>query len=145
MTNLLVNYNKHLKQSSHMLLNSKHLQTSQPSRLTNQHSLYQTNIQEKNKTQWNAYSNQMRPYTHATLLSFNFANSSKSTRQQQPNGYSNTSNAPRSTPQPQSSQIFRHFTCMCEPITYWNSIGLEMRLHKQEHIHKGIWKKFGVR
>jgi len=24
-------------------------------------------------------------------------------------------------------------------MTYWNSIGLEMRLHKQEHIHKGIW------
>ena len=22
--------------------------------------------------------------------------------------------------------------------TYWNSIGLEIRMHKQEHIHKGI-------
>ena len=29
-----------------------------------------------------------------------------------------------------------YFTATCK--IYWNSIRLEMRLHKQNHIHKGI-------
>ena len=53
-------------------------------------------------------------------------------------------------PSPQDSlrnlkAINMHFTCMCGPITYWKSIGLEMRLHKHIHIHKGIWTVLGVR
>ena len=28
---------------------------------------------------------------------------------------------------------------------YWKSIGLEMRLHKHIHIHKGVWTMLGVR
>ena len=54
-------------------------------------------------------------------------------------------NPSRSTLQPQSNQNFRHFTCMREPVTYWNFIGLQMRMHQQEHIHKSIWTMFGVR
>jgi hypothetical protein len=67
---------------------------------------------------------------------------------QQSNAASDTSNTlkfqnanpSRSTPQPQSNQIFRHFTCMRGPITYWKSIGLKVRMqnkitHTQRHIN----------
>jgi hypothetical protein len=78
----------------------------------------------KNKTQRNTYNNHMHPRTPPTLWS---------------------SNSSISTPQPQSNQISRHFICMHGLITYWKSIRLEMRLHKQEHIHEGIWTMLGVR
>ena len=65
---------------------------------------------------------------------------------QQPNVASDTSNTlqfqnanpSRSTPQPQSNQIIKHFTCMRGPITYWKSIGLRIRMHKKQHIHKNL-------
>ena len=36
-------------------------------------------------------------------------------------------------------------SCMSGPITYWSIIELEIRLHKQIHIQKGIWAMLGVR
>ena len=36
-------------------------------------------------------------------------------------------------------------TSMSGPITYWSTIELEIKLHKQTHIYKFIWPMFGVR
>ena len=30
-------------------------------------------------------------------------------------------------------------TCLSGPIIYWSTLGLDIRLHKQIHIYKGIW------
>ena len=37
--------------------------------------------------------------------------------------------------------FFVFLFCFC---SYWNSIRLEIRLHKQEHTHKGIWTMLWV-
>ena len=39
----------------------------------------------------------------------------------------------------------RHFTTMHGPITYWDSIRLQMRLYKHICIYKSIWSMLGMR
>ena len=41
--------------------------------------------------------------------------------------------------------MLRQSQCFTKWLSYWNSIGLEMRLHKQEHGHKNIWIMLGVK
>ena len=110
-----------------MLQKSKHLQTSQInlSILKAQKSSFfaSNKYSSAKKTQINTYKNQMRLQTPPTLQS---------------------ANPSRSTLQPQINQISRFFTCMRGAITYWKSIKLEMKMHKQEHIHKGISIMLGV-
>ena len=59
--------------------------------------------------------------------------------------FSKHKNLSRSTPSPTRNRISNSRTCMNGPITYWSTIELEITLHKQLHIYKGIWTMLGLR
>ena len=62
-----------------------------------------------------------------------------------PKSFSEHENLSRFTPLSTSNQFSNSRTCVNAPITYWNTIELEIRWHKHIHIYKAIWIMFEVK